>query len=57
MNGHFAAVGLSPTADDFGHGIQVIDENKAFTCVTTASRAQTYSNATDMYFPSSAVNI
>ncbi|CAK7564479.1 MAG: Dynamin-like GTPase that mediates homotypic ER fusion [Sporothrix epigloea] len=31
MNGHFAAVGLSPTADDFGHGIQVIDENKAFT--------------------------
>ncbi|CAK7265586.1 Dynamin-like GTPase that mediates homotypic ER fusion [Sporothrix epigloea] len=30
MNGHFAAVGLSPTAGEFGHGIQVIDENKAF---------------------------
>ncbi|CAK7202313.1 Dynamin-like GTPase that mediates homotypic ER fusion [Sporothrix eucalyptigena] len=30
-NGHFAAVGDQPTAEDFGHGIQVIDEDKSFT--------------------------
>ncbi|CAK7222781.1 Dynamin-like GTPase that mediates homotypic ER fusion [Sporothrix bragantina] len=29
-NGHFAAVGDKPTADNFGHGIQVIDEDKSF---------------------------
>ncbi|KAK4187578.1 RHD3/Sey1 [Podospora australis] len=30
MNGHFAAVGKGPTAQQFEHGIQVIDENKTF---------------------------
>ncbi|CAK7241973.1 MAG: Dynamin-like GTPase that mediates homotypic ER fusion [Sporothrix thermara] len=30
-NGHFAAVGDKPTAEGFGHGIQVIDEDKSFT--------------------------
>lgn len=31
MNGHFAAVGSGPTAKQYEHGIQVIDEDKAFT--------------------------
>ncbi|KAL2195648.1 RHD3/Sey1 [Corynascus similis CBS 632.67] len=30
MNGHFAAVGDGPTAKQYEHGIQVIDEDKAF---------------------------
>ncbi|KAL2018762.1 hypothetical protein VTK56DRAFT_390 [Thermocarpiscus australiensis] len=30
MNGHFAAVGNGPTAKQYEHGIQVIDEDKAF---------------------------
>lgn len=30
MNGHFAAVGNGPTAQQYEHGIQVIDEDKAF---------------------------
>ncbi len=30
MNGHFAAVGHEPTAQNFEHGIQVIDEDKQF---------------------------
>jgi hypothetical protein len=30
MNGHFAAVGESPTARQYEHGIQVIDEDKQF---------------------------
>jgi len=30
MNGHFAAVGNGPTAQNYEHGIQVIDEDKAF---------------------------
>ncbi|KAK0723246.1 RHD3/Sey1 [Lasiosphaeria miniovina] len=30
MNGHFAAVGNGPGHKQFGHGIQVIDEEKAF---------------------------
>ena len=38
MNGHFAAVGNGPAAPDFEHGIQVIDEDKAFTFVTTTRR-------------------
>ena len=33
MNGHFAAVGNGPTAD-YEHGIQVIDDDKAFKFVT-----------------------
>lgn len=33
MNGHFAAVGDEPTAGDYEHGIQVIDEEKEFTYV------------------------
>lgn len=33
MNGHFAAVGNGPTAKQYEHGIQVIDEDKAFKCV------------------------
>ncbi|KAL2265138.1 hypothetical protein VTJ83DRAFT_6238 [Remersonia thermophila] len=31
MNGHFAAVGEKPTAKSYEHGIQIIDEDKAFT--------------------------
>lgn len=34
MNGHFAAVGEELKAEDFDHGIQVIDEDKSFTCVS-----------------------
>ncbi|SPQ20615.1 e7f7be94-434f-4c8d-b2b4-396a504c7fff [Thermothielavioides terrestris] len=30
MNGHFAAVGDGPTAKQYEHGIQVIDEDKAY---------------------------
>ncbi|KAH7058956.1 GTP-binding protein Sey1 [Macrophomina phaseolina] len=30
MNGHFAAVGDNATAEQYDHGIQVIDENKEF---------------------------
>lgn len=30
MNGHFAAVGNGPTSQQYGHGIQVIDEEKEF---------------------------
>jgi hypothetical protein len=33
MNGHFAAVGDGPAAQQYEHGIQVIDEDKAFKCV------------------------
>jgi len=36
MNGHFAAVGNGPTAD-YEHGIQVIDDDKAFKFVNTPS--------------------
>lgn len=31
MNGHFAPVGEAPTKEQYEHGIQVIDEEKAFT--------------------------
>ncbi|KAL1836264.1 hypothetical protein VTJ49DRAFT_5381 [Mycothermus thermophilus] len=31
MNGHFAAVGDRPSAKNYEHGIQIIDEDKAFT--------------------------
>lgn len=37
MNGHFAAVGDEPTVTSFEHGIQVIDEDKSFTCVSHRS--------------------
>ncbi len=30
MNGHFSAVGDGPNAQDYEHGIQVIDEDKEF---------------------------
>lgn len=46
MNGHFAAVGNGPTAEQYEHGIQVIDGDKAFKFVTltpatlSASRAR-----------------
>ena len=30
MNGHFAAVGDGPAAQQYEHGIQVIDEDKTF---------------------------
>ncbi len=34
MNGHFAAVGDDgPAAQQYEHGIQVIDDEKAFKCV------------------------
>ncbi len=33
INGHFLAVGEEPTASTFEHGVQVIDEDKTFTCV------------------------
>jgi hypothetical protein len=37
MNGHFAAVGNGPTAKHYEHGIQVIDEEKAFKFVPAAT--------------------
>lgn len=33
MNGHFAAVGEAPTKEQYERGIQVIDEEQAFTYV------------------------
>lgn len=30
MNGHFAAVGEEPDAQNYEHGIQVIDDQKDF---------------------------
>lgn len=33
MNNHFVAVGEEPKPEDFDHGIQVIDEDKSFSCV------------------------
>jgi protein SEY1 len=30
MNGHFASVGNGATAQEFEHGVQVIDEEKEF---------------------------
>lgn len=30
MNGHFAAVGDAPTAQQYEHGVQVIDEEKQY---------------------------
>ncbi|KZZ98727.1 Guanylate-binding protein (GBP) [Moelleriella libera RCEF 2490] len=30
MNGHFSAVGDKPTGGNYGHGVQVIDEDKEF---------------------------
>lgn len=33
MNGHFASVGEEPTSQRYEHGVQVIDEDKAFKCV------------------------
>ncbi|KAJ4286367.1 Dynamin-like GTPase that mediates homotypic ER fusion [Collariella sp. IMI 366227] len=35
MNGHFAPVGSGPEGQHYEHGIQVIDEEKAFKCVQT----------------------
>lgn len=33
MNGHFNAVGDAPSAQQFEHGIQVIDEDKEYKSV------------------------
>lgn len=30
MNGHFAAVGDEPAAEQYDHGVQVIDEDKQY---------------------------
>ena len=30
MNGHFASVGEKSSAEQYEHGVQVIDENKEF---------------------------
>ncbi|CRK47099.1 hypothetical protein BN1723_020179, partial [Verticillium longisporum] len=30
MNGHFASVGAEPGAQDYEHGVQVIDDQKEF---------------------------
>lgn len=30
MNGHFASVGEEPSATQYEHGVQVIDEDKVF---------------------------
>ncbi|KXJ96866.1 RHD3/Sey1 [Microdochium bolleyi] len=43
MNGHFAAVGDTPTAAQYGHGVQVIDEDKEFN-----SAINKYLQATDV---------
>jgi len=39
MNGHFAAVGNGPSASNYEHGIQIIDEEKSFKFVTTSHLA------------------
>ena len=36
MNGHFASVGNGPSAN-YENGIQVIDEDKSFKCVSPAT--------------------
>ena len=36
MNGHFAAVGDAPTAQQYEHGIQVVDEDKQYKSVPSA---------------------
>ncbi|KAI0112193.1 RHD3/Sey1 [Nemania sp. FL0031] len=43
MNGHFAAVGDAPDKAHYGHGVQVIDEDKAFN-----SNLSSYLVATDV---------
>ncbi len=43
MNGHFAAVGDGPTARQYEHGIQVIDEDKQYKFVITATLSATTS--------------
>ncbi len=30
MNGHFASVGEEGTKEQYAHGVQVVDEDKAF---------------------------
>jgi hypothetical protein len=34
MNGHFSAVGEVPADGNYSHGVQVIDEDKEFKCVS-----------------------
>lgn len=43
MNGHFAAVGDTPSAEQYGHGVQVIDEDKQYKSVALFSRPSTSS--------------
>ncbi|KAI0163413.1 RHD3/Sey1 [Pestalotiopsis sp. NC0098] len=43
MNGHFASVGEEPTAAQYEHGVQVIDEDKVFN-----SKISSYLQATDV---------
>lgn len=39
MNGHMAGVGAQPTAANFEHGVQVIDEEKEFKYATASPLA------------------
>lgn len=41
MNGHFNAVGDAPSAQQFEHGIQVIDEDKEYKSVITEPPVET----------------
>lgn len=38
MNGHFAAVGDAPSAQQYEHGVQVIDEDKQYKSVAPLPR-------------------
>lgn len=37
MNGNFAGVGDAPTAEHYEHGVQVVDEEKQYKSVESAS--------------------
>ena len=37
MNGHFSAVGETPAAGEYEHGVQVVDEEKEFKYVYNTS--------------------
>ncbi len=49
MNSHFANVGDAPTKEQFGHGIQVIDEEKTFRYAAARPAAATLLTALQLH--------
>lgn len=47
MNGHFAGVGDAPNAEQYGHGVQVIGEEKQYKLVLVfvASNIESIANS------------